>query len=49
MARPLPFSKDSRDTSDEIGQVVDLLDAVKTYATGGEEGGTAADPIKKPS
>ena len=43
---PPVFQGFSGDTSDEIGQVVDLLDAVKTYATGGEEGGTAADPIE---
>ena len=43
---PPVFQGFSGDTADEIGQVVDLLDAVKTYATGGEAGGTAADPIE---
>jgi hypothetical protein len=40
------FQGFSGDTGDQIGQAVDLLDALKTYWAGGENAGTAADPVE---
>jgi hypothetical protein len=40
------FQGFSGDTGDKIGQAVDLLDALKTYAKGAENNGTAADPVE---
>ena len=41
---PILFQGFSGDTGDEIGQAVDLLDALKVALTGGENEGTAAPP-----